>query len=438
VEQALMRTGAALLALGLALVVARAAGAAGPVVSYTVTAGTRGDNGWYRSAVTAQLSVQGATDSNCPLVKTFRTSSDTVDCTATDGSSTVDFHLQFKIDTDAPVVTTASPDRAPDAGGWYSHPVVVTFSGNDTTSGIASCSTATYSGPDSGSATVTGTCRDNAGNVSATASFGLRYDTTAPTVTAKLSRPPDANGWYSHPVTVTFVGTDGGSGVSSCTAPVAYSGPDSTKATISGGCIDAAGNRGSASVSLQYDSTAPKLADVAASVVSRTATLSWRAPANTAVSITRTPGRGKQRAPVVYRGRASSFRDTRLEPGVTYRYRLAVTDVAGNTNDVSLAVLVPTLYLPAAGARVHAGDLLAWAPVQGSSYYNVQIYRGAHKVLSVWPKQPRLKLPRAWSYDGREARLAPGRYRWYVWPGRGPLRAAHYGRLLGGSSFVVR
>ena len=119
------------------------------------------------------------------------------------------------------------------------------------------------------------------------------------------------------------------------------------------------------------------------------------------MSITRTPGRGKQRAPVVYRGRASSFRDTRLQPGVTYRYQLAVTDAAGNTNDVSVAVLVPTLYLPAAGARVKAGDLLAWAPVKGASYYNVQIYRGSRKVLSVWPKQPRLKLPRTWSFDGK-------------------------------------
>ncbi len=432
-----MRVAAALLALGLALAVARAAGAAGPVVSYTVTAGTAGDNGWYRSAVTAQLSVQGANDSNCPLVKTFRTSSDAVDCTATDGSSTVQFHLQFKIDTDAPAVTTAAPDRAPDAGGWYSHPVTVTFSGNDTTSGIAGCTTATYSGPDSGSASVGGTCRDKAGNVSSAASFGLRYDTTAPTVTATPARRPDANGWYSHPVQVTFAGTDGGSGISSCTAPVDYAGPDSAKATISGGCIDAAGNRASASASLQYDSTAPKLAGVAVSVVSRSATLRWRAPPDTAVvSVTRTPGRGKQRAPVVYRGRAASFRDTRLQPGVTYRYELAASDAAGNTSDVGVAATVPALYLPAAGARVKAGDLLAWAPVKGASYYNVQIYRGSRKVLSAWPKHPQFRLPRTWTFDGPR-RLAPGRYRWYVWPGRGRLRAAHYGRLLGGNAFVV-
>ncbi len=433
-----MRRAVALLTLALALVAASAAGAAGPVVSYTLTAGTPGDNGWYRSAVTAQLSVQGATDSTCPLVKTFRTSSDAVDCTATDGSSTVQFHLQFKIDTDAPAVTTATPDRAPDAGGWYSHPVSVTFSGNDPTSGISSCTTATYSGPDSVSGSVSGSCRDNAGNVSSTASFGVRYDTTAPAVTAKFSRPPDGNGWYSHSVNVTFSGTDGGSGISSCTAPVAYSGPDSTKATISGGCVDAAGNHASASASLQYDSTAPKLADVSVSVVSRSATLSWRAPAGTAVSITRTPGRGKQRAPVVYHGRASSFRDQHLQPGVTYRYQLAATDAAGNTNDIAVAAPVPMLYLPAAGARVKAGDLLAWAPVKGASYYNVQIFRGSRKVLSAWPKQPRLHLPRTWSFEGKPDRLAPGRYRWYVWPGRGRLQAAHYGRLLGGSSFVVR
>ncbi len=434
-----MRSAAALLALGLALAIASAAGAAGPVVSYTVTAGTTGDNGWYRSAVTAQLSVQGATDTTCPIVKTFHTSSDAVDCTATDGTSTVQFHLQFKIDTDAPVVTTATPDRAPDAGGWYSHPVAVTFSGNDTTSGIASCSSVTYSGPDSGSASVAGTCRDNAGNVSSTASFGIRYDTTAPTVTAKLSRQPDGNGWYSHPVTVSFSGADAGSGVSSCSAPVSYAGPDTEKATVSGSCVDAAGNRATAAVSLQYDSTAPKLANVAVSVVSRSATLTWRAPAGTAnVSITRTPGRSTAHAQVVYRGRASRFRDTRLQPGVTYRYTIAASDAAGNTNDVAVAALVPTLYLPAAGARVKAGDTLAWAPVKGASYYNVQLYRGSLKVLSVWPRDARLRLPRNWSFNGKQDRLAPGRYRWFVWPGRGPLKAAHYGRLLGGSTFVVR
>ena len=146
-EQTLMRSTAALLAIGLALIVARASRRGRP--RRVVHRDRRHDG---RQRVVPQRRHRAAVRArcdrlHCPLVKTFRTSSDAVDCTATDGSSTVQFHLQFKIDTDAPAVTTASPDRAPDAGGWYSHPVIVTFSGNDTTSGIASCTTASYSGP---------------------------------------------------------------------------------------------------------------------------------------------------------------------------------------------------------------------------------------------------------------------------------------------------
>src|SRR5581483_10180472 len=303
-EPPLMRTAALLATLALALVAARTAGAAGPVVSYTITSGTTGDNGWYRSAVTAQLAVQGATDSDCPLVKTFKSSADALSCSATDGTSTVQFHLQCKIDTDAPTVTSATPDRAPDGGGWYSHPVTVAFAGTDPTSGIAGCTSATYSGPDSGSASVAGSCRDNAGNVGTTTTT-IRYDATPPAVTATPSRKADANGWYSHAVGVSFAGTDAGSGIGSCTAPLSYSGPDTAQATVTGGCVDAAGNRGTASVTFRYDTTAPKLANVAVAVASRSATLTWREPADTAsVTITRRPGRNGRRASVVYRGRA--------------------------------------------------------------------------------------------------------------------------------------
>jgi hypothetical protein len=435
----MMRTIAAVVVTGVALLAVSSAGASGPIVSYTITAGTAGNNGWYVSPVTVTFSVQGATDSTCPLAKTFRTSSDAVDCTATDGNVTAQFHFQFKIDTDAPTVTSATADRPPDGGGWYSHPVNVAFSGNDPTSGIAGCTTGSYSGPDSSSATVTGTCRDNAGNVSATASFGLRYDTTPPVVTASPARPPDSNGWYSKPVDVTFTGTDNGSGISSCTPTVTYSGPDSAAATITGGCVDAAGNKATASTTLKYDTTAPKLSDVGVSVVSRTATLTWKEPADTAaVAVTRLPGLRSSRSTVVYRGLATRFRDTSLSPGTTYRYELVASDAAGNTSTVTVAAPAPALYLPATGARVAPGAMLAWATVKGASYYNVQLYRGTQKVMSVWPTQPRFKLQGRWKYDGKKQRLAAGHYRWYVWPGHGALKAAKYGRLIGGNTFVVR
>ena len=72
-----MRRVALAAVVALAVVVAPSAGAAGPVISYTITAGTAGDNGWYRSAVTVKLDVTGTvTGSTCPLVYTFKSSTD--------------------------------------------------------------------------------------------------------------------------------------------------------------------------------------------------------------------------------------------------------------------------------------------------------------------------------------------------------------------------
>ena len=170
----------------------------------------------------------------------------------------MNFHLQFKIDKDKPTVTGASPDRSPNGNGWFNGPVTVTFAGTDPTSGIASCTQTTYSGPDSGSAVVTGTCTDVAGNVSASSTFGLKFDSTPPSVTASPARPPDANGWYTHSIAATFAGTDSTSGIDSCTSAT-YAGPDTSSASLSGTCTDKAGNSAGASLPLQYDSTAPTL-----------------------------------------------------------------------------------------------------------------------------------------------------------------------------------
>src|SRR5262249_62252132 len=105
-----------------------------------------------------------------------------------------------------PPNVSASAGRDPDANGWYNHPLGVAFSGTDATSGIDSCSSASYSGPDDGSASVSGSCKDNAGN-SAGGSFSFKYDSTPPTIKgAAPARAPDANGWDNHPVPITLHG----------------------------------------------------------------------------------------------------------------------------------------------------------------------------------------------------------------------------------------
>lgn len=95
------------------------------------------------------------------------------------------------------------------------------------------------------------------------------------------------------------------------------------------------------------------------------------------------------------------------------------------------------LTAPKQNQHVTLPPLLRWAPVTGASYFNVQLWRGPQKVLSVWPSIAHYHLVAVWTYEGRKHRLLPGTYTWYVWPGIGSRRAARYGALLGSRSFIV-
>jgi hypothetical protein len=188
---------------------------------------------------------------------------------------------------------------------------------------------------------------------------------------------------------------------------------------------------------LKYDATAPSLTGVTVKAGNRTAVLRWRAsPDTTLIEIVRSSGT-RSRATPVYRGAGESFTDTGLRNGVKYRYEISAYDAARNASEGSVVALPRApLYGPPLGARVASPPLLVWTPVENAAYYNVQLWRG-RRILSAWPSRPSLRLRRSWTYGGRRYRLTPGRYRWYVWPGFGGRAAKNYGRLLGGSSFVV-
>lgn len=98
--------------------------------------------------------------------------------------STTQQTVFLHVDTTPPVVTSVAPDRPPDSGGWWNHPVGFTFSGTDSTSGIASCAPVALSSP---LGRVVGTCTDAAGNVG-TASFPVSYDDTPPALSAVSAR----------------------------------------------------------------------------------------------------------------------------------------------------------------------------------------------------------------------------------------------------------
>jgi len=349
-------------------------------------------------------------------------------CTDNAGNVSAPKTLSFPYDATPPSVS-AAPGRAADAGGWYNHPVDVTFSGTDAVSGIDTCTSATYSGPDNGSASLSGSCRDKAGN-NAVGTFALHYDSTPPSITGGTpDRAPDANGWYNHHLVVTFAGTDATSGIAACDAP-AYDKPDDAAASVTGSCRDNAGNQGPpGSFAFKFDSTPPRISDLALSSLDRTIALTWKASTDVAtVKIVRTGG-GSAAPVTVYDGkRTTAFNNKSVRNGDRYSYVLTASDAAGNEAILKgLATPSAPLLAPRESSRVSAGATLRWRAVPKASYYNVQLWLRGKKVLTMWPAGPSFRLPR----------LRPGRYTWFVWPGLGPRSRHHYGPLIGKSTFIV-
>jgi hypothetical protein len=224
--------------------------------------GPLGKQGWYVGDVAISWEVSDedgavtSTDGCSASAVTEDTSSTTFACTATSDGGTTTTTVVIARDASAPADVTVAADRAPDGGGAYRAPFTATWSGTDATSGISVCTSAAYSGPDTGAGSLEGTCTDAAGNESAPVVFAFAYDATAPTVSGTPSRAPDHGDWYNAPVTITWSSDEAGS---TCDAPTVYSGPDTDEAVVQGSCTDAAGNSAIGSYALSYDDTAPSI-----------------------------------------------------------------------------------------------------------------------------------------------------------------------------------
>jgi hypothetical protein len=106
-----------------------------------------------------------------------------------------------------PPSVAAQADRPPNGAGWYNRPVTVAFSGADGASGVESCTSATYRGPDGAGVAVSGSCRNRAG-LTGTASSSLNYDATPPTLSAvSVARRDGVNlvRWAAAPTDTVFV-----------------------------------------------------------------------------------------------------------------------------------------------------------------------------------------------------------------------------------------
>jgi hypothetical protein len=329
--------------------------AAAALVSKTITpAQPDGDNGWYRSPVTVTFDVSAAAETvtgdcahfagsqtNIPVKS--ETALTTLTCGASNSSGGDSQTALIHIDWTAPS-TVVSPERAPDAGGFYNHPLTATWTGVDATSGIASCTSTPYSGPDGTGVSLTGTCKDKAGNVRASVPFVFNYDATPPVLTDVTVVPDDAGArlaWQaSGAARIVVMRSPAGARAAQTDVVFDGMGHGFTDTHLSNGkryayvvqAVDQAGNAASDSVAVTPDadaSTKHLLSPGSKSRLSRPPMLRWRAMARASyfnVQLTRngrkilsawpTKARYQLRSVWTYKGRRH-----RLVPG-TYRWLL--------------------------------------------------------------------------------------------------------------------
>jgi galactose oxidase-like protein/Kelch motif protein len=226
-------------------------------------------SGWNNTDVTVSYTDNGDNGPSgiavCTFATTFTTetagTSTSGACFDNAGNSSTSTPVTVKIDKTAPINVVGAPARPADHNGWFTSPVTINFSGVDALSGIASCTTVPFSGPDGSGVSVSGSCTDVAGNTSPNAVFLVNYDTTAPSISG--SRTPAANGfgWNNADVSVSFTCTDATSGVAPGN-PTGNSVVSSEGASQSrtGTCVDNAGLSASATVSnINIDKTAPTI-----------------------------------------------------------------------------------------------------------------------------------------------------------------------------------
>jgi hypothetical protein len=132
----------------------------------------------------------------------------------------------------------------------------------------------------------------------------------------------------------------------------------------------------------------------------------------------------------LYSGRATSA-DAGGAPGTKLHVALFAYDKAGNVSAPAYAdaSFAPSALVPAPGSELGGSPHLSWRRVARATYYNVQVFLGKKRVAVGWPKGTSFSVPGSKLRKGKK-------YTWYVWPGFGAQKDAHYGGQVGHATFT--
>lgn len=156
------------------------------------------------------------------------------------------------VDNDVPLISEGAT-IPPNSAGWYRAPVTLNFACSDRTSGISSCPSPVLVSTEGANQIVSGTAADLAGNTAA-ASLAVNIDMTPPNIIAIVNPPPDAGGWNSSNVTVSFACSDALSGVAACPSPV-YLTTEGANQNVTGTVTDLAGNVAAVNVTVNISTS---------------------------------------------------------------------------------------------------------------------------------------------------------------------------------------
>ena len=222
--------------------------------------GPGGGAGGYYGGANGGITIDSTAAGGGGAGSSFWVSGATNTSMATDTTGTPSVTITYTPDTTPP---SAKPSQSPaaNAAGWNTSDVTVTWNWTDNAAGVdaANCTTSSASSGE-GALTLTATCKDLAGN-QGSASYAVKVDKTAPTVSAAAASQPNPSGWYTAPVSVQFTCADALSGIpaGACPADQLLSADGTAASSTAQTVADAAGNPSDASnvVSVKLDQTAP-------------------------------------------------------------------------------------------------------------------------------------------------------------------------------------
>jgi len=402
----------------------------------------------------------------------FSVGATTVTCTAVDAHSNQSqqtFVVTVVFSDTAPPVLAAVPGIKTEANGPSGSVVTyATPSAIDAVDGpipIVTCAPASGQLFPLGSTTVTCVASDSHGNVGTTSFKVVVVDSTPPRLVLPSDIAVSATGAdgiaASDPLITAFLAEARATDIVDPAPTVSNDAPARFPVgttTVTFTARDQSGNAASAQAAvIVYPKGSPPPAqppivdrtpppDVTSLVAKAGAVkiaLSWSKPAVSDfdhVVVTRAEALAGAEPTQIYNGSGTSLVDRGVRNGVQYRYVVVSVDISGNTSAGVAVVAVPKrilLVAPLDGARVAKPPLLRWIATKGADYYNIQLFRGTTKILSVWPLKSQFVLHRTWKFGGRKITLTQGTYQWYVWPGFGARTAVRYGNMLGASSFAM-